>query len=428
MRKFKAKPVADLLWVLVGARRAVVLLQILVIAGCGASATGADNPPDVGPDNGLGLAAGKGGGDADAPNVVRIDVFRLNLPLISITVCKPGSTDNCQTISRIAVHTGFSGLRIASNAISPQLLEALPQQMHGSSNAPLAECVNIVTDRYSWGGIRTADVMISGEEASSIPIQVIADPLTPSVPAACSATAIPMMNSRTLGVNGIIGIGPASQDCGATCAQTSSSGKYYLCAPGTDTCTPSVAALAEQVANPVANFATDNNGSIIELPSLSADGTGSDEGHLVFGIGTRSNNALGTATVHTTDPSGALTILYNGLSYASTIDSGLPFNAFSDSSLPQCPDASGLYCPASTLQLTAVVVGNNGSASTVDFSVANWQQLLAYAPWATSFDDIAGVANLGDFVLGLPFFFGRNVFIAIDGQNTAGGPGPYFAY
>jgi hypothetical protein len=80
------------------------------------------------------------------------------------------------------------------------------------------------------------------------------------------------------------------------------------------------------------------------------------------------------------------------------------------------------------LQLTAVVVGNNGSASTVDFSVANWQQLLAYAPWATSFDDIAGVANLGDFVLGLPFFFGRNVFIAIDGQNTAGGPGPYFAY
>ena len=428
MRKFKTKPVANVRWALAGARRAAVLLQILVIAGCSASGVGTDSPPDVGPDSGLGLAAGKGGGDTDDPNVARIDVVRLNVPLISITVCEPGSTDNCQTINRIAVHTGFSGLRIASNAISPQLLKALPQQLQGSSNMPLAECVNIVSDRYSWGGIRTADVMISGEEASSIPIQVIADPLIPSVPAACAGTAIPMMNSRTLGVNGIIGIGPASQDCGPICAQTSSTGKYYLCAPGAGTCTPGTAALAEQVANPVANFATDNNGSIIELSALSADGMGSGEGRLVFGIGTRSNNALDTAKVYTTGSSGTLTIVYMGVSYESTIDSGSPFNALSNPSLPQCGDASELYCPSSTLQQTAVLMGDNGSVSTVNFSVANWQQLLANEPWATSFDDIAGVANLEDFALGLPFFFGRNVFIAIDGQNTSGGPGPYFAF
>lgn len=418
MRTSKTKPLA----------RAAVLLQILVIAGCGGSGVGADSPPDAGADNGLGLAAGKGGGDTDAPNVARIDVVRLNVPLVSITVCEPGSTDNCQTISRIAVHTGFSGLRIASNAISPQLLEALPQQTHAGSNVPLAECVNIVSDRYSWGGIRTADVMISGEEASSIPIQVIADPRIPRVPAACAGTATPMMNSRMLGVNGIIGIGPGLQDCGATCAQTSSSGKYYLCAPGGDTCTPGVAALAEQVANPVANFATDNNGSIMELSPLSAVGTGDGEGRLVFGIGTRSNNALDTATVHTTDPSGALTIVYKGIATAGTIDSGSPFNALSDSSISQCADALATYCPTSTLHLTAVVLGDNGSGSAIGFSIANWQQLLANESWAASFDNIAAVTTSGDFVLGLPFFFGRNVFIAIDGQNTQGGPGPYFAF
>ena len=29
---------------------------------------------------------------------------------------------------------------------------------------------------------------------------------------------------------------------------------------------------------------------------------------------------------------------------------------------------------------------------------------------------------------GLPFFFGRTVFTAIEGQTTPGGVGPYFAF
>jgi hypothetical protein len=32
------------------------------------------------------------------------------------------------------------------------------------------------------------------------------------------------------------------------------------------------------------------------------------------------------------------------------------------------------------------------------------------------------------FDLGMPFFFGRNVFTAIENQTTPGGTGPYFAY
>jgi hypothetical protein len=34
----------------------------------------------------------------------------------------------------------------------------------------------------------------------------------------------------------------------------------------------------------------------------------------------------------------------------------------------------------------------------------------------------------GGFDWGLPFFFGRNVFVAIQGQSTPGGTAPYWAY
>jgi hypothetical protein len=34
----------------------------------------------------------------------------------------------------------------------------------------------------------------------------------------------------------------------------------------------------------------------------------------------------------------------------------------------------------------------------------------------------------GMFDFGLPFFYGKNVYVAIDGRATPGGNGPYWAY
>jgi hypothetical protein len=34
----------------------------------------------------------------------------------------------------------------------------------------------------------------------------------------------------------------------------------------------------------------------------------------------------------------------------------------------------------------------------------------------------------GVFDFGLPFFFGRNIYTAIEGKSTPGGTGPYVAY
>jgi Protein of unknown function (DUF3443) len=44
-----------------------------------------------------------------------------------------------------------------------------------------------------------------------------------------------------------------------------------------------------------------------------------------------------------------------------------------------------------------------------------------------AFNDLGG-PNPGTFDWGMPFFFGRNVFVAIDGRQTPAGPAPYWAY
>lgn len=71
---------------------------------------------------------------------------------------------------------------------------------------------------------------------------------------------------------------------------------------------------SKEVANPVAAFATDNNGTIIRLPAVPATGQANVTGQLVFGVGTQSNNALPTtATVVAMDQHGMFTTQYRGM-------------------------------------------------------------------------------------------------------------------
>ena len=46
-------------------------------------------------------------------------------------------------------------------------------------------------DGFSWGSVRLADIHIVGEQASSVPIQIIADPAFPTIPASCSNSGPP---------------------------------------------------------------------------------------------------------------------------------------------------------------------------------------------------------------------------------------------
>lgn len=344
-----------------------------------------------------------------------------NMPFVSVTVCAPG-TSNCQTIDHVLVDTGSWGLRLFASQLGSAA--GLPQQTDASGNS-LAECMQFF-DGYTWGPVRLADVKISGEAANALPVQII-DPNYTAVPASCANTGTSRNTPGALAANGILGIGVFKHDCGAACAQQAVAGTYYACS-GTS-CTSIAVAEPLQVANPVPYFSTDNNGVIVSLPAIAP----SVDGQLIFGIGTASNNGLGSATVVSVDAMrGVFATSENGTTYASSfIDSGSTGLFFATHQMPACASPnSGYYCPPSTTQFSAINRGANGVTSAVTFSVGNASNIAQTRAGAAALPLLAGPAFVGSAVFdwGLPFFYGRNVYAAIEQQSTPGGVGPYFAY
>ena len=340
----------------------------------------------------------------------------------SVTICQPG-TSTCQTVSGILVDTGSSGLRVLSSAMNL----TLPQQTSGG--APVVECAQF-QDGFTWGPIQTADLKLSGETASSVPIQVIGSPQFSTIPSGCSSSGTAEDTLDDLGANGILGLSVFKDDCGPACASNGSSnpGFYYAC-PSSG-CVVLAQPLARQLQNPVWLFASDNNGVMIQLPSVASGGAATLTGSLVFGVGTQSDNTLGAARVFTTDAAGNFTTVFNGQSYASSfIDSGSNGLFFLDSSttgLQTCSDTTDFYCPPTPRAFTATTRGGNGTTASVAFSIDNAVTLLRNLRFSV-FGELGG-PNAGAFDWGLPFFYGRTVFTAIEGQSTPGGGGPYWAY
>ena len=341
----------------------------------------------------------------------------------NVTVCVP-STSDCQTIDGILVDTGSFGLRLLSSGGGGALTLSLPQQKQ--SNGTVGECALFVSG-YTWGSVNTADVMIAGEQASNVPVQVI-DPTFAAVPSACKSAGVPENDSlQTLGANGILGIGPFAADCGGACDQTGSSnpGMYYECAGSS--CQIAAEPVAQQVQNPVALFPSDNNGVIIQLPALTASAA-SLSGSMIFGIGTQSNNSLGKAKVFPVNSSGEFATTFKGQSYPAFVDSGsnaLFFLNTNSTGLSTCSNSSGFYCPSSTQNLSAVT-SSGSPTQTINFSIANADSLFSNRGDFV-FGTLGG-PNPGTFDWGLPFFFGRSVFTAIEARSTPAGTGPFWAY
>jgi hypothetical protein len=340
----------------------------------------------------------------------------------NVTVCVPGTT-TCQTIGGILVDTGSSGLRILSTALTGL---ALPQQT-SSSGSPIVECFPFVSG-YTWGPVQTADVEMASEKASSVPIQVLSDSDF-TAPSSCTANGASSDTQQSLGANGILGVGLFTQDCGPACAlplgsNSQNPGIYYAC-PSSG-CVQVAEATAQQVPNPVSLFTSDNNGVIIELPSVPGGEAPSLSGSLIFGIGTQSNNALGGATVYTANSSGDFTTNFqNTVNPSSFIDSGSN-GYFFTSSITTCPtnsNAPGFYCPSSVQNLSATNQGANSASGTISFSIANAETLFNVPD--SAYGDLGGTFSSGAFDWGLPFFFGRNVYTGL--QSTTN-PNGYWAY
>ncbi len=398
-----------------------VLASLTVLAGCGGgSGNGNLGGSPAPPANNVATVTVNGGPMAStAPN--------FNIPYVSVTVCAPGTT-TCQTIDNIQVDTGSYGLRIISSVLSSTMMTALTQ-INSSTGNPLAECTQFA-DGYSWGSVRSGDIQIAGEKASNVPLLVIGDPGFTNIPTECSSHGVQEDTVATFGANGILGVGPFAQDCGTGCVDSTQYHFYFSCPTGGGSCTDVQVTLVQEVSNPVASFTKDNNGVILELPGVADGGAASVTGSLVFGIGTQSNNALSSsAKVLTADGVGDITITFNGTAYTTGyIDSGSNLNYFVDSSLTQCTISSQqFFCPGSEQTLSATNQGQNGLTSTVSFNVANAQSQLNTSN--TAFNNVAAPnSNANTFDFGMPFFYGRNVYTAIEGMTAGGSTGPYFAY
>ena len=152
---------------------------------------------------------------------------------------------------------------------------------------------------------------------------------------------------------------------------------YYACTA--TACQPTtVPSLTSQVANPVTLFATDNNGVIVQLPSVAAQGAATVTGSMIFGIDTQSNNKSGSQTILTVDPSaGDFTTVFDGQTFSeSFLDTGSNGTFFNDSNITQCTASGGLtdfYCPASTQNFSATLQGQNSVSVSETFSVGDAQ-------------------------------------------------------
>jgi hypothetical protein len=225
---------------------------------------------------------------------------------------------------------------------------------------------------------------------------------------------------------------------------------YYTCtgSGASATCSSNgvTPPLASQVSDPVAFFTgtdgvADNNGIIIEMSPLSG-AAASVAGSIVFGIGTRANNALGGTAIQALASNGNFVTKYNGQLYSySFVDSGSNGFYFLNTratGIPTCTeqDITAFYCPSSTQQLSATTyaAGPTGAGRVVAFSVANsltlfnLQNVYAYSDvGGIGVDDSSGTNSLY-FDWGLPFFFGRNVYYAFENASVSGNQGPFIQF
>ena len=242
----------------------------------------------------------------------------------------------------------------------------------------------------------------------------------------------------------MLGIGVFAQDCGPACDVTGGVPLpvYYLCSAA-GTCNAENIAVTAQVTNPVWAFATDNNGVIVSMANLqNANGDASAQGELIFGLGTQSDNALPATglTLLGADASGDFQTTYNGASASvpGLIDSGSSQYLFDDPTLPVCtsPNWVGHYCPATDpLVRTAVnasaaptAASVSGSSNSVTFAIANPDNWVLLPPSGAAYGGLAGGAGVTRFTWGLPFFYGRAVYVGFEGRSANSFTGPFYGY
>jgi hypothetical protein len=387
--------------------------------GCGTvTSTGTGNTTQLVVD-GFPCAAG---GKAGAVNAAEE-------PFISVKICAPGSTTNCQIIDHVEVDTGSTGLRMAASALSSGLQPGagLPVVAGGTASTTLTEC-EIYVDSYVYGPLVSVDVYIAGKKVQNTQMQVFGDS-SYKVPKDCSSQGGTATNSvSSFGANGLIGVSFALNDYGV----------YYNCKnSSTSSCTENKSYTG--LPNTVSQFSGDNNGVTITLPALSASGsTSAVVGTLAFGVSTQANNTPPASTLAVANDAnlsdanwGTFASAVGGTWFTAYIDSGtdvIYFNDSADSSLVACPTSgnfSGWYCPTTTqnIPFSYANSGSTASKAAITYGVANASKIITNS--AVAYNNVAGPDDSSATVdsaigFGLSTFFGHNMYFLFQGMTAPG--------
>jgi hypothetical protein len=365
------------------------------------------------------------GGPSAAPG-------QINHAYVTVKLCAPGSQSSCATLDHVLLDTGSNGLRVVGSVLAA-LAASLPRETDAQGQT-VEECVSF-SGGETWGPVVTGDVYLAGEKAAKVPLQIMDDAGTGApAPAACGANGSLINDVPGFGANGVLGVGVFAQDCGEACVAPGTPLAVYYGCNTAGACIAENAPLALQVTNVVSAFSTDNNGVIVNLPNLvNANGDTSVQGELIFGISTQTDNMLpANLTVLGTDANGDFKASYNGSAtlLPALIDSGTDAYAFDDPTLPTCSAGAfvGYYCPTVAPQAAFaqnIGVGADNAVNTVDFAIADPNTFVA---GAAAFANLAGGGGSSVFTWGMPFFYGRKIYVGIDQRTSGPYTGPFYAY
>jgi hypothetical protein len=356
-----------------------------------------------------------------------------NVLYTTVTVCDANS--NCQTINNIQVDTGSGGLRIFKQALTVGLTQV------PSGQGSLGVCQTFASGS-AWGPVQTATVKLASEPAITIPVQVIDSTFgmtSPPSPCNFGVFGSPMSTHA----NGILGIDVGAPD----------SGVYFKCqATSCSELMPSVVVASQRVTNPVLALPSDNNGVIVNLPNVPDNGQATAYGNLILGIGTTWNNDPKTFS---TNPIVTVSLKPNDPVFASTTADGVAFSLFAadtgsnaffftDPTITRCPSifntilTSGWYCPGTIPGSNPPINGKNFAVSVTGSSGPNWNFQVWIRDTTTlvatgnlAFNDLGfnlGTSNTDLFIAGLPFFYGKQVYLGYASYTGSLGTPPLYGY
>jgi hypothetical protein len=386
-----------------------------------------------------------------------------NILYATVKVCHPVS-GACVDIDHVQVDTGSVGLRVLASKVKS--LNLPPLEISASPVVNAYECFPFVIGGL-WGANAKAVVGLGRQLTGPVAVQLIEDDpaaaLQPTEDCKAAADYKILDSAGALGSNGIIGVGSTNLDCGSVCLDGSYAAnrtfvQYYGCQQGAanaaacSTTAPVAANL--QVSNPISALSNPayNNGVVLAMPAVTDPGAASASGELIFGVDSiAGSNVLSNNTV----PSGARKVLLSvdtanidaylnittqltlgGLvqtftsSYLDTGTNGLFFNDSSPAPIARCAGSSW-YCPKSVMTLNAVLSDGGSTVLnpvSVAFQVGNAEALFSTSN--TAFGDSAGAAPTGStsFAWGMPFFYGKRVYMSIWDITSSSGAGPWYAW